>query len=57
MDEAMAMARNMASKLPLSLRVTKEALDRNTGGMILEDAIRLEDRNQALTIVQIVMGK
>ncbi len=53
----MAMARNMASKSPLGLRVTKEALDRNTGGMSLEDAIRLEDRNQALTIVQVVMGK
>jgi len=57
MDEAMAMARNMASKSPLGLRVTKEALDRNTGGMSLEDAIRLEDRNQALTIAQLVMGK
>ena len=57
MDEAMAMARNMASKSPLGLRVTKEALNRNTGGMSLEDAISLEDRNQALTIMQIVMGK
>ena len=57
MDEAMAMARNMASKSPLGLRVTKEALDRNTGGMSLEDAIRLEDRNQALTIMQVVMGE
>jgi len=57
MDEAMAMARNMAGKSPLGLRVTKEALDRNTGGMSLEDAIRLEDRNQALTIMQVFMGK
>ncbi len=57
MDEAMDMARNMASKSPLGLRVTKEALNRNTGGMSLEDAISLEDRNQALTIMQIVMGK
>lgn len=56
MDEAMALAQNMAGKSPLGLRLTKEALDRNTGGMSLEDAIRLEDRNQALTIAQLISG-
>lgn len=54
MDEALALARTMAGKSPLGLRLTKEALDRNTGGMSLEDAIRLEDRNQAMTIAQIL---
>lgn len=53
MGAAMEIAKNMAGKSPLGLRLTKEALDRNTGGMSLEDAIRLEDRNQALTIVQL----
>lgn len=49
-DAALALAHNMAGKSPLGLRLTKEALDRNAGGMSLEDAIRLEDRNQALCI-------
>jgi enoyl-CoA hydratase len=53
MDEALALADNMAGKSPLGLRLTKEAIDRNTGGMSLEDAIRLEDRNQAMCIAQI----
>lgn len=52
-DEAMKMAKNLASKSPLGLRLTKEALNRNTGGLTLEDAIKLEDRNQAMTIAQL----
>ena len=50
MDEAMALARKMVSKSPLGLRLTKEAITRNIGGAALEDAIHLEDRNQALCI-------
>ncbi len=53
MEEAMNLARIMASKSPLGLRLTKEALNRNTGGMSIEDAIRLEDRNQAMCIAQL----
>lgn len=53
MDEAMKMAKNLAGKSPLGLRLTKEALDRNTGGMSLDDALRLEDRNQAMCIAQL----
>lgn len=53
LEEALGLARNMAGKSPLGLRLTKEALDRNAGGMSLEDAIRLEDRNQAMCIAQI----
>jgi len=52
LDEAMKLARNMAGKSPLGLRVTKEALEQNCGGVSLEEAIRLEDRNQALCIAQ-----
>lgn len=52
-EEAMSLARNMAGKSPLGLRLTKEALNHNTGGMSLEDAIRLEDRNQAMCIAQL----
>ncbi len=53
MEEALKLAQIMASKSPLGLRLTKEALDRNNGGATLEDAIRLEDRNQALCISQL----
>ncbi|HUT52004.1 MAG TPA: enoyl-CoA hydratase/isomerase family protein [bacterium] len=56
MDRALGLARNLAGKSPLGLRLTKEALDRNTGAMSLEDAIRLEDRNQALCISELAAG-
>jgi enoyl-CoA hydratase len=56
MEEAMKIALNMATKSPLGLRLTKEALDRNPGAMSLEDAIRLEDRNQAMCIAELALG-
>jgi enoyl-CoA hydratase len=56
LDEARKMALNMAMKSPLGLRLTKEALDRNAGAMSLEDAIRLEDRNQAMCIAELASG-
>ncbi len=54
MDEAMALADNMAGKSPLGLKLTKEALNINAGAASLEAAIRLEDRNQALCITQLL---
>ena len=56
LEEALKLAQIMAGKSPLGLRLTKEALDRNTGGATLEDAIRLEDRNQAMCISQLTTG-
>jgi enoyl-CoA hydratase len=53
LKEAMKMAQTMAGKSPLALRLTKEALNRNTGGLSLEDAIQIEDRNQAMCMVQL----
>lgn len=50
------MAKNLASKSPLGLRLTKEALNANASGASLEDAIRLEDRNQALCITKLTSG-
>jgi enoyl-CoA hydratase len=38
------------------LRLTKEALDLSVGGLTLEDAIRLEDRNQAMCIAEVASG-
>jgi enoyl-CoA hydratase len=52
LDAAVKMAQTMAGKSPLGLRLTKEALNRNTGGLSLEDAIMLEDRNQAMCMVE-----
>jgi enoyl-CoA hydratase len=52
MEEAMKMAQTMAGKSPIGLRLTKEALNRNTGGLSLEDAVMLEDRNQAMCMVE-----
>jgi enoyl-CoA hydratase len=52
LEEARKLAKIMASKSPLGLRLTKEAIDINTAGASLEEAIRLEDRNQALCICQ-----
>jgi len=51
--EAMALAEKMASKSALGLRLTKEAMDQNFGASTLEDALRLEDRNQAMCIAQL----
>lgn len=56
LEEARKIAKNMAGKSPLGLRLTKEALDRNTGAASLEDAIRLEDRNQAMCIAELAAG-
>jgi enoyl-CoA hydratase len=56
MDEAMKLANTMASKSPLGLRLTKEAIDRNIGCATLEDAVKLEDRNQAMCISQMTSG-
>lgn len=53
LGEARALAENLAGKSPLGLRLTKEALDLAVGAMTLEDAIRLEDRNQAMCIAEV----
>lgn len=52
-EEALALAQAIAMKSPLGLRLTKQALDVNAGGPSLEQAILLEDRNQALCITQL----
>ena len=57
LDTALELARTMNSKNPMGLRLTKEAININidTGG--LEQALRLEDRNQALLVARGMMGK
>jgi len=48
MHEAMEIAMTMASKSKMALHLTKEALNSSLNGISLEDAMRIEDRNQAL---------
>jgi len=57
LDEALILADNMAGKSPLGLKLTKEALNVNAGASSLEAAIRIEDRNQALCITQLLSPK
>jgi enoyl-CoA hydratase len=47
---ARAMAAVMCSKNKLGLRLTKDAFNAALNGLSLEDANRMEDRNQALII-------
>jgi enoyl-CoA hydratase/carnithine racemase len=48
---AMAMATNMCSKNKLGLRLTKDAFNAALNGSSLEDANRMEDRNQTLFLL------
>ncbi|MFO7963781.1 MAG: enoyl-CoA hydratase/isomerase family protein [Desulfobacterales bacterium] len=48
MDKAMEMAGVMAAKSRSALYLTKEAFDSALNGISLEDAIKMENRNQAL---------
>ena len=48
---AMELAKNMVSKNPLGLRLTKEAINQNIDASGLEQALQMENRNQALCIL------
>ncbi len=50
MDTAYEMATTMAGKNPLGLQMTKEAINQNLGVSSLEQALHLENRNQAFMI-------
>ena len=50
MDTAYEMARKMASKDPLGLRMTKEAINLNIDAGSLEQAMHIENRNQSFLI-------
>ena len=51
---AMAMATTMCEKNRLGLRLTKDAFNAALNGLSLEDANRMEDRNQALIIANAI---
>lgn len=52
-DEALEIAGRMCRKNPLGLRLTKEALNCNLDAAGLEQALNVEDRNQALCMATI----
>ena len=45
---AIEMAQVMASKSPSALYLTKEAFNSSLNGISMEDALKIENRNQAL---------
>lgn len=51
MPTAMEMANKMVSKNPLGLRLTKEAINQNLDAGGLEQALQMENRNQALCML------
>jgi enoyl-CoA hydratase/carnithine racemase len=52
----MELARTMNGKNPLGLRLTKEAVNMNLDAGGLEQALNLEDRNQALLVARGMLG-
>ena len=53
---AMELARTINSKNPMGLRLTKEAINMNLDAGGLEQALNMEDRNQALLIARGMLG-
>jgi len=51
MPAALEMARTMVSKTKLGLRLTKDALNAGLNVGSLEDAVKVEDRNQAMLVL------
>jgi len=53
---AMTMAKAMASKSQLALQITKGALNMALNGSNYEDAVRIEDRGQAIMGLAMTAG-
>jgi enoyl-CoA hydratase/carnithine racemase len=56
-ETALELARTMNSKNPMGLRLTKEAINLNLDAGGLEQALHLEDRNQALLVARRMLGQ
>jgi enoyl-CoA hydratase/carnithine racemase len=52
LETALDFARTMNSKNPMGLRLTKEAINMNIDASGLEQALNMEDRNQALLVAR-----
>lgn len=56
-ETALELAGIMAGKNPMGLRLTKEAINMNLDAGGLEQALQVEDRNQALLVTRGMLGK
>jgi len=57
LETALELARTMNGKNPMGLRLTKEAVNMNLDAGGLEQALNLEDRNQALLVARGMLGQ
>jgi enoyl-CoA hydratase/carnithine racemase len=57
LETALDLARTMNSKNPMGLRLTKEAVNMNLDAGGLEQALNMEDRNQALLVARALLTK
>ena len=57
LDTAMDLARTMNSKNPMGLWLTKEAINVNLDAGGLEQALKMEDRNQILLVARGLLGQ
>ena len=57
METALELAREMNSKNPMGLRLTKEAINMNMDAGGLEQALNMEDRNQTLLVLRRKLGE
>lgn len=57
METALELAREMNSKNPMGLRLTKEAINMNMDAGGLEQALNMEDRNQTLLVLRGNLGE
>jgi enoyl-CoA hydratase/carnithine racemase len=57
LETALEVARTMNSKNPMGLRLTKETINMNLDAGGLEQALNMEDRNQALLVARGMLGK
>lgn len=57
LETALGLARTMAGKNPMGLRLTKEAINANLDAGGLEQALNMEDRNQILLVARGMAGK
>ncbi len=57
METALELARTMNSKNPMGLWLTKEAINMNLDAGGLEQALKMEDRNQALLLARGMRGE
>jgi enoyl-CoA hydratase/carnithine racemase len=57
LESALELAKTMNSKNPMGLRLTKEAINMNLDAGGLEQALNMEDRNQALLVARGMLGK